>query len=302
MHRIQLPQRTYEDFGNPIVQLYEAAKLARLSPNGFVIDLAGSHYLSPLLLCGIAALVRHHNEKGINSYVDMKCRDERLSTYMSQLHFPDGITGSVESDANRRALNACARKPFIPLVTFPANLKPNMEREELLQSIENEIARKSLMDGSVVSAMKYILSEITGNINYHAGHGSGLLTAQYNINNRYLDIAIADTGRGLRQAYLDSGKHAPADDIEALRLALAGHSAKAEQHRGFGIRTSRKVAVKGLGGWFLVWSGSALLLDNASGEQLVELTDGTSLPGCFFAIRIPTIAPSSFNMYEYYEG
>lgn len=42
--------------------------------------------------------------------------------------------------------------------------------------------------------------------------------------------------------------------------------------------------------------------DNASGAQLVELVDGTALPGCFFAIRIPVVAPPSFTMYDYYEG
>lgn len=302
MQRIRLPERTYENFGEPVFRLYEAASLAQLSPAGFVVDVAGSKFLSPVLLCGVAALVRRHEEMGIASHVDPKCRDEKLRSYLEAMRFPQGISGDINSEENRKALNTCAGRPFVPMMTFPANLKPNMDREELLQGIENELARRSFMDGRATSAMKYILSEITGNINYHAGFGSGFVVAQYHVNNRYMDIAIADTGRGLLQTYLDSGKHTPSTDVDAMRLALAGHSAKAEKHRGFGIRTSRKMVVKGLGGWFLIWSGSAMFVDNASGEQLVELTDGTSLPGCFFALRIPTVAPTSFSLYSYLEN
>ncbi len=151
------------------------------------------------------------------------------------------------------------------------------------------------------SAMKYLLSEITGNIFYHAGHGTGFLVAQFDHNNRFLDITIADTGRGLRGTYVLSGKHMPKNDTEALRLALDGHSAKAEKHRGFGIRTSRRMVVEGLGGQFLLWSGASMLIDNATGASIAELTDGTSLPGCFFALRIPTMAPPTFSMMDYYE-
>ena len=301
MQRIQFPHRTSGDFGDAIVQLYNVATLAGMSPGGFSVDLASSKHLSPVLLCGTAALLKRHHEKGIPSVVDPKCRDERLRAYLEAMQFPIGLHGSIQSAANRKALFACADKPFVPLVSFPADLVPNMEREELLQGMENELVRKCQMDGPVVSAMKYILSEITGNINYHAGFGTGFMVAQHSVNNRYLDIAIVDTGRGLRSTYLASGKHAPGTDLEALELALDGRSAKAEQHRGFGIRTSRKMAVKGLGGWFLIWSGSAMLIDNASGAHLVELVDGTSFPGCFFAIRIPNTAPSSFSMHDYYE-
>lgn len=301
MQRIQLPERTYEDFGDAIVQLHKVVTLAGMSPGGFSIDLSGSKYLSPVLLCGIAALLRGHSEAGIPSVAGTKCRDERLREYLTTIQFPFGLEGSLQSAECRRALDATANKPFVPLVRFPADLRPNMEREELLQAIENELARKSHMDGPVVQVMKYILSEITGNINYHAGKGTGYVVAQHNVNNRYLDIAIADTGRGLRGSYIASGKHSPASDLAALELALDGRSAKAESHRGFGIRTSRRMAVTGLGGWFLIWSGSALLIDNASGAHLVELVDGSSLPGCFFAIRIPTVAPSAFNIYDFYE-
>jgi hypothetical protein len=301
MQRIQLPQRTSGDFGDAIVQLYSAARLAGISPRGFTVDVSSSKYLSPVLLCGIAALMKQHQERGAPATLDPKCRDERFKSYLEEIAFPMGLSGSIESAVNRQALMASAAKPFIPMVSFPADLVPNMEREELLQGIENELVGKCHLDGPVMMAMKYILSEITGNINYHAGRGSGFLVAQHSINNHYLDIAIADTGRGLRQTYLDSGKHAPETDMQALELALDGRSAKAEAHRGFGIRTSRKMTVKGLGGWFLIWSGSAMLVDNASGAHRLELVDGTSFPGCFFAIRIPNTAPTSFSMSEYYE-
>lgn len=302
MNRILFPTRTHEDFGEPITHLYNVAMLAGLSGSGFSIDLSRSKFLSPVLLCGTAALLRYHQERGIGSKVDPTCHDPVLRSYLQAIRFPEGITGSIEAPENRTALEACEDRSFIPLVTFPANLQPNIEREELIQGLENALVRKCFMDGRVVSVLKYILSEITGNIMYHAGQGSGFFVAQYHPNNRYLDLAIADTGRGFRGTYLATGKHAPGNDVEAMKLALDGRSTKEESHRGFGIRTSRKMLVEGLGGWFMVWSGSAMLIDNASGARLMELTDGTVLPGCFFALRIPLTAPHTFNMTTFLEG
>jgi hypothetical protein len=301
MHRIKLPERTYENFGDPIVHLYQAASLAGDSPTGFTIDCSGSKHLSPILLCGLAVLVRRHRERGLSASSDPTCRNTELRAYLDEIRFPDGLAGDWNDERNRNAIKAVTNRRFTPLVSFAADMRPNMERDEFLQGIENELIGKCRLVGQMSAVMKYLLSEITGNIFYHAGEGTGFMVAQYDANNRYLDIAIADTGRGLRATYIKSGKHAPANDTEALRLALEGRSAKAELHRGFGIRTSRRMVVKGLGGHFLLWSGSAMLIDNTTGASIAELTDGTSLPGCFFALRIPTVAPSSFTMTDYYE-
>jgi hypothetical protein len=191
----------------------------------------------------------------------------------------------------------------VPQISFHETKQPDKDREELIQAVEELMVRQCGLSGQVLMALKYLISELVGNISYHAGHGTGFLFAQYAPNGRYLDIAIADTGRGLIGSYLNSKcQDLPGSDAEALRFALEGRSTKDQAvSRGYGIRTSRRMLVEGLGGSFFFWSGDAMLLNNATRDSLFEVKNGVRFPGCYLALRVPTIADPTFNVMGFVE-
>jgi hypothetical protein len=112
-------------------------------------------------------------------------------------------------------------------------------------------------------------------------------------------LAIADTGVGLRQSYLNFG-HGELSHAEAIRNALAGISTKAgESGLGFGLRTCLDMLVRGMKGEFFLWSGDSFFMNNPGLVNLIEMKDGTSFPGVYLALRIPTTYDRSFQYTDY---
>ncbi|MCB0768587.1 MAG: hypothetical protein KDB95_15365, partial [Flavobacteriales bacterium] len=273
-------------------------------PRGPVhLDLNQCRFLSPLLICGAAALVKAQQERGIPSEAPAACHDPSLRSYLELVRFPQGYSQADASYDTKRLLATLRGRTYVPLVTFPATTAPDSVREDLIQAVEDLMVRQCGLSGQMLMAVKYLISELVGNISYHAAHGTGFLFAQYYPNGHYLDIAIADTGQGLRGSYVASTRHTdPGSDAEALRMALEGRSTKDQAiSRGYGIRTSRRMLVAGLGGSFFYWSGDAMLLNNATRDNIYELKDGTRFPGCFLALRVPTIAVPTFNVMGFVE-
>ncbi|MCU0318450.1 MAG: hypothetical protein MUE88_00010 [Flavobacteriales bacterium] len=267
------------------------------------LDLSHCRFLSPLLICGAAALVKDQQERGVASQAPATCLDPQMRSYLELIRFPTGYSEVDASYDTKRLLALLRGRTYVPLITFPVTAAPDSGREDLIQAVEDLMVRQCGLRGQMLMAVKYLISELVGNISYHAGHGTGFLFAQYYPNGHYLDLAIADTGQGLRASYIASPKHEdPGSDPEALRMALEGRSTKDQAvSRGYGIRTSRRMLVEGLGGSFFFWSGDALLLNNATRDTIYELKDGTTFPGCFLALRVPTIADPAFNVMSFVE-
>ncbi|MDR4470071.1 MAG: hypothetical protein MRJ68_17520 [Nitrospira sp.] len=302
MHRVPLPQRTHLEFTDPLRELVRVARMMNAPTVPTHLDLTNCKFLSPLILCGTAALLRAEQEAGLDSVANIHCHQEGLRQYLEITGYPEGYSQSDPTYSGKRLLAEFRTKNYIPLIRFEASRPSDRDREELIQSVERLLIDQCGLDGPLLNAVKYLISEITTNITYHAGQGSGFLLAQYYRSDQHLDLAIADTGMGLRANYLASGKWRPSDDVEALRLALEGRSTKDRpDSRGFGIRTSRRMLVEGLNGQFFYWSGSAMLLNNADKENIFDLKDGTRYPGCYIAMRIPTVTDPSFNYLRFVE-
>lgn len=303
MHRIPLPDRTYQDFTDPLVKLINLARMMGTPRGAVQIDLSRSRFLSPLLICGAAALLKEQQERGIASEAITACHDPKLRSYLELVRFPQGYSQADASYDTKRLLATLRGRTYVPLVTFPVTSAPDSGREDLIQAVEDLMIRQCGLSGQILTAVKYLIAELAGNISYHAGHGTGFLFAQFYPNGHYLDIAIADSGQGLRGSYIRCSRHAdPSSDAVALRMALEGRSTKDQASgRGYGIRTCRRMLVEGLGGSFFFWSGDAMLLNNATRNNIYELKDGTRFAGCYLALRVPTIATPAFNVMGFVE-
>ncbi len=81
-------------------------------------------------------------------------------------------------------------------------------------------------------------------------------------------------------------------DLEAIQAANRGISTKNlpnAENRGYGIITSKKMLVEGLGGSFVMMSGNALHLYNANTKKFIETPAEIRWDGTIIALRIPYV-------------
>jgi len=147
-------------------------------------------------------------------------------------------------------------------------------------------------------AIFYPIIELITNIFEHSHKDEGWAFGQLDPGKKHLDICIIDTGRGLRESYLQEKKLKLTDE-EAIGQAIIGNSTKPENERGFGIKTSIKVVYKGLKGSFIMMSGKAALLKDNNSEEFITL-DKAIWGGVVLAYRIP-LPTGPIDMYQYVE-
>lgn len=78
-----------------------------------------------------------------------------------------------------------------------------------------------------------------------------------------MDVCIADRGVGLLGSYEKLPDNEIESDMEAIKAANRGLSSKNlpdAENRGFGIKTSKQMLIQGLGGQYLMISGSSLYI------------------------------------------
>src|SRR5690606_36155317 len=104
----------------------------------------------------------------------------------------------------------------------------------------------------------------------------------------FIDIAIADTGIGIFQSYDKTSKFNPANEAEAIEMAVNGHSTKDRaESRGFGLSTSREMITREFGGTFLLWSGETMFVDKQGATpNIIHVDDGAFYKGCFICLRL----------------
>lgn len=135
------------------------------------------------------------------------------------------------------------------------------------------------------SAVYYPISELVTNIFDHSNSNAGYIFGQYYPKKNFLDICIVDTGRGLAKTYREE-KGLDFSDENAMQAALQGHSTKPSKERGFGLRTSKDIVCKALGGSFSLISGSFAYITEVQKEHSFNLPN-FYWQGVIIAYRIP---------------
>ena len=90
-----------------------------------------------------------------------------------------------------------------------------------------------------------------------------------------------------------------------MRLANEGRSTKNRpetENRGYGISTSKRMLVEGLGGSFFMLSGSAFhRYEHQSLNYYANISRFFHWDGTLILLRIPVNAPEGFNYINYLE-
>lgn len=208
-----------------------------------------------------------------------------------------GFTKGMYPDKMRKSeflaiMEKYSHETYIPIVSFPATKDNDDEKDAILSTVETIIVRQLGIAANVATGLKYMIGESIDNIIQHANSERGYIIAQSYPHKGYLDICIADGGITLLGSYQTLPNNEIESDLEAMQAANRGISTKNlpnAENRGYGIITSKKMLIDGLGGSFIMMSGNALHLYNSEYRRFVETPANIRWNGTIIALRVPYI-------------
>lgn len=143
------------------------------------------------------------------------------------------------------------KKDFSIIAMFP-------ERYSIEKKFNSFIFNQNIPEKNY-DAFSYFISEFIDNIYEHSKFSVAYLTAQQSIDRKFIEIAIVDNGISIPGSYEIKGYDF--DDKKALEKALTGLSTK-DDYRGYGLRTSLNILIKGFEAKCLIVSRRAALYAN----------------------------------------
>lgn len=215
--------------------------------------------------------------------------------------------GGIKPDQMRHTeflaqLEKYASKTYIPIIDFDAGR--NSDAKEAVSSIvENMIIHQLSIQSNVANGFKYMIDETLDNITEHSDSDRGYIFAQAYPTKGFLDVCIADRGVSLLGSYEKLPDNEILSDMEAIKAANRGLSSKNlpdAENRGFGIRTSKQMLIQGLGGQYLMISGSSLYIKTRNLDSFYSMPNGLRWNGTIVALRIPYHS-TTFNYINYIE-
>jgi hypothetical protein len=144
----------------------------------------------------------------------------------------------------------------------------------------------------VLNAMTEGVWEMVANSLEHSGSDALIMGQVYrdppgtapHHDNR-VQVVIGDTGKGIRNSFLEAGTHSPASDSDAIELALEYlvTSVASDPGRGQGLSTTME-QVLDTQGRMVVRSGTASVSVGADGRTIRRVP---SIPGVIVALSLP---------------
>jgi len=254
-----------------LVSFYETLKNAE--PNEQLsFDLSNLTWACPLLVLPLSAYINSTNS-------EVKIDDCEIQDYFKAINFPKG----VDSISKLKQI-VQSKKSYIPISILK---REKEEDREKLESMFSTIIYKALdkTPQGTSSAIYQPISELVTNIFEHSKENIGYIFGQLYPSKNYLDICVVDRGRGLQRTYFEE-KKLELTDAESILEVMRGNSVKPGNERGYGVRTSRNLVCDGLGGEFIIISGSAALVSKKNYNNIATLKN-FYWQGVIIAYRIP---------------
>lgn len=271
MKKLIIKQPDSSSIISQFIALYETLKQAKDSEK-VQFDYSQLRWACPLLVLPISAYIQATQSQIFMNNCDIK-------SYLDTIGFPAGVDSVSDFE---RAMQA--NKSYIPISVLKKDIGAGRERLESMFATILYNQLKTSFTG-IRNAIYYPIGELVTNIFEHSHQNTGFLFAQSYPKKDYLDICIVDRGRGLQRSYQED-KNVIFSDEDAISEVMKGHSVKSTVERGYGVWTSKRVVCEGLGGNFILVSGSAALISNRDKDKLVKLPD-FYWQGVIIAYRMP---------------
>ncbi len=294
---IKVPERFDDSFGDAINKFLKILPDLNVDLDEIIVDFEGNKFIVPHYIGPLSCLLRHKKNQGTKISVINE------SSYLKTIHFHEDFLDLTNSEVNHSlSFEYYESKSYIPIIHFPtSSLKQQAEFRENVLTAVNSILKKQLnLPINLLSGIYYMLDELTQNIVDHSAISFGTVFLQFYPEKKYLDLSICDMGKGLLQSYLDSGKHNPKSNAEAINFGVYGKSTKnIPESRGFGLNTTRNMLTKGLKGQFFMMTGNGFFMQNHEKEEIISINEQIEFKGCMLNLRIPLYRNDNFTIHSY---
>ena len=217
-------------------------------------------------------------------------RDNKNS--MKYIPPPDNVGKYISIIMNRSFLEGST---YIPITDLP---KDESQMKDILKKIRTLYDDGKDYGGA--NCFNYLIGELIDNVYEHSGFSTACVMAQKYMNKGLVEISILDNGISIPGCFEKHGIHFSDDNI-AITSAINGSSTK-DGERGFGLGSSVKLYVDGVGGELLLVSRNGALYKDRYREVLYNTAGMYQLHGTLISIRMSYPVPQIDNIYDYIDG
>ena len=224
--------------------------------------------------------------------------------YLSLIHF-DTTLELPNADAAVSLMDEYVRKTYIPICKFGVTDETIID--SVTSALQKVIQKQSPLPYRYISALSYLVSELTTNIHDHSQSEWGFMFSQYLERENCINLCIADCGVSIYGSFQRSRKYdmqTLQNEGDVLNMALGHFSTKNlpnQENRGFGLPTTKNMLAEGMKGSFFILSGNAFHRHDPQGQQTVVLPSGIGWEGTTILLKIPFNVPDEFNYLTYAE-
>lgn len=290
-----------ERIGSSFNHLIRVIRDTEISTGRIVWDFSNVSFLHP---CFIAPLAIYR----ITSGRDIKCFNASFDVggYLDSIYFSDPLHfESVSRERIEGILKGYVDKSYTPICSFAMT---DENKDAFGTIIKDVIVRQTNLPGQGITAISYFIGELLDNIYEHSHSNRGFVFSQYLKREGMIYLCIADEGITVYHSYKRTKTYlGEIDGNEAVALSLANQGCSSKDRpyaetRGYGIPTSKRMLVEGLGGAFFMLSGGAFHRYGSKGENdYVNLGNIFRWHGTIILLKIPINTPADFNYIKYIE-
>ena len=300
---IQIPKADIDaKIGEVLMSVFSLMEETERCGHKIIWDFKGIDFLHPFFISALA--VYKDSFEGEIETINI-C--DTLKTGLDAVSFHSPLVFEKDTLPNT-LLDEFTESHQAPICKFSVNYAYIDEMQTELFSIISTLIKSRVNGWRPDSALSYLLSELTCNIQEHSHASHGFMIVQCPDSDDYLSICIADNGITIHGSYINSNKPEYIrlignDHAEAIRYSTKGVSTKDRpgNERGYGISTNLNMVVNGLGGSFFLMSGQAFFRSDENGEQFINLPESMNWDGTIILVRIPLKQDNDFNVYNYIE-
>lgn len=262
-------------------------------------DFSGCGFLHPFFIGGLC-IYRHHSDR----HITLHGLDGYLKSYMSLIHF-DTTLHLADAASAEELMDQYSHKSYIPICKFGTS--DDKIIDSVTSALQKIIQVQTSLPKSLLSALSYLIGELTTNIHDHSQSEYGFMFSQYLKRENCINLCIVDKGISVYGSFLKSNKFDIEDlrnEGEVLEMALSHYSTKNlpdQENRGFGLPTTKRMLVDGMGGSFFMLSGNAFHRHDSRDIKTVTLPEKFGWDGTFILLKIPVSVPDGFNYLKYTE-